>query len=101
MVSELAVPVVTSRALAAARWVSAPGLTSPESPSTVTTMPSSRTSVAVIAPTTHGTPISRATIAAWQVMPPRSVTSAAAFRMAGNQSGSVISATKISPAASR
>ena len=29
-------------------------------------------------PTTHGTPSSRATIAAWHVIPPRSVTNAAA-----------------------
>ena len=37
-------------------------------------------------------------IAAWQVRPPRSVTIAAAFFMIGSQSGSVIEATRTSPA---
>ena len=51
-------------------------------------------------PTTHGTRSSRLTIAAWQVMPPPSVTSAAARRMAGTQSGVVMRATRISPGCS-
>ena len=49
------------------------------------------------APTTHGTPSSRVTIAAWQVMPPPSVTTAAARRIVGTQSGVVIGATRTSP----
>ncbi len=36
-------------------------------------------------------------MAAWQVIPPPSVTSAAARRMVGTQSGLVIGATRISP----
>jgi len=52
-------------------------------------------------PTTHGTPSSRDTIAAWQVMPPPSVIRAAARRIAGTQSGLVIAATSTSPSCSR
>ena len=55
--------------------------------------PRSRRSV----PTTAGTPSSRATIAACDVRPPRSVTMPAAVFMTGSQSGSVISVTRISP----
>jgi hypothetical protein len=44
---------------------------------------------------------SRPTIAAWQVTPPPSVTSAAARRIVGTQSGLVMGATSTSPAASR
>ena len=40
-------------------------------------------------PTTAGMPSSRATIAAWQVLPPLSVTIAEAILMIGSQSGSV------------
>jgi len=48
-------------------------------------------------PTIAGSPSSRLTIAAWQVRPPRLVMIAEAFFMAGSQSGSVLSATRISP----
>ena len=48
-------------------------------------------------PTTQGTPSSRETIAAWQVMPPESVTIAAARRISGTQSGAVMCATSTSP----
>ena len=63
-------------------------------------MPSWSTDVARRVPTMHGTPSSRLTIAAWQVMPPLSVTSAPARRMTGTQSGLVIGATRISPGSS-
>ena len=48
-------------------------------------------------PTTHGTPSSRLTMAAWQVRPPRLVTMARAIFIVGSQSGSVMSATSTSP----
>jgi hypothetical protein len=78
-----------------------PAKTAPAEPSTVTRWPSCSVVVAMPVPTTHGTPSSRATIAAWQVMPPPSVTTAAARRMAGTQSGLVIRATSTSPSRSR
>ena len=56
-----------------------------------------RWSVASPVPTTAGMPSSRATIAAWQVRPPRLVTIAAAIFMTGSQSGVVVSATSTSP----
>ncbi len=49
-------------------------------------------------PTTAAMPSSRATMAAWQVRPPRLVTSAAARFITGSQSGVVVSATSTSPA---
>ena len=49
------------------------------------------------APVTQGLPMPRATIAAWQVRPPRLVTIAAAVFMTGSQSGVVVSATRTSP----
>ena len=70
---------------------------SPRRPSTVTTSPSRRVVVAVRVPTTQGTPSSRPTMAAWQVIPPPSVTTAAARRIVGTQSGCVIGATSTSP----
>ena len=57
--------------------------------------------VASPVPTTHGMPSSRETIAAWQVMPPESVTIAAARRMSGTQSGEVMCVTSTSPSRSR
>ena len=42
-------------------------------------------------------PSSRETIAAWQVIPPVSVTTAPARRSSGTQSGVVVGATRISP----
>ena len=45
-------------------------------------------------------PSSRETIAAWQVMPPESVTIAAARRISGTQSGAVMCATSTSPSPS-
>ena len=48
-------------------------------------------------PTTAGMPNSRATMAAWQVRPPRLVTMAAARFMIGSQSGVVLSVTSTSP----
>ena len=53
--------------------------------------------VAVFVPTTAGVPSSLLTIAAWQVIPPSSVTMAATFRIAGTMSGLVIRVTRISP----
>ena len=53
--------------------------------------------VALPVPTTQGSRRSRETIAAWQVTPPPSVINAAARRIAGTQSGLVISATRTSP----
>ena len=79
----------------------APSVTVPWAPSTVTSSPSRSTVVAVRAPTTAGTPSSRETMAAWQVMPPPSVTRAAARRMVGTQSGLVIGATRTSPGCRR
>lgn len=51
-------------------------------------------------PTTQGTPGSREMIAAWDVIPPPSVISAEARRIAGTQSGLVIGATSASPVCS-
>ena len=76
-----------------------PATTVPLAPSTVTGSPSRSTVVAVPEPTTAGMPSSRATIAAWQVMPPESVTIAAARRIIGTQSGAVMRATSTSPSA--
>ena len=45
-------------------------------------------------------PSSRETIAAWQVIPPESVTIAAARRIRGTQSGAVMWVTSTSPSAS-
>ncbi|OGD09338.1 hypothetical protein A2395_01175 [Candidatus Amesbacteria bacterium RIFOXYB1_FULL_47_9] len=70
---------------------------SPVEPLTVTIRPSLRVFVATVVPTTHGTPNSRETIAAWDVRPPRLVIIAAARFIAGTKSGVVISVTIISP----
>ena len=78
-----------------------PDQTRPVFPSTVTSSPSCRVRVPERVPTTAGTPSSRATIAAWQVTPPESVTSAAARRTAGIQSGLVNGATSTSPSTIR
>ncbi len=51
-------------------------------------------------PTTQGIPSSRETIAAWQVIPPESVTIAAALRISGTQSGAVMWVTRTSPSTS-
>ena len=53
--------------------------------------------MAVRDPTTAGVPSSRETIAAWQVIPPSSVTIALTLRMAGTMSGFVILVTRMSP----
>ena len=50
-----------------------------------------------LTPTTQGIPSSRDTMAAWQVLPPRSVMMAEARFIAGTKSGVVISATRTSP----
>ena len=76
-----------------------PSYTYPVSPSaqeTVTLEPSRISAVALPQPTTAGIPISRATIAAWQVRPPRLVTIAEARFIIGSQSGSVMSVTSTS-----
>jgi len=54
--------------------------------------------VAFRVPTTAGVPSSLLTIAAWQVIPPSSVTIAATFCIAGTMSGFVIFVTRMSPA---
>src|SRR2546422_8388097 len=61
--------------------------TSPFVPSTVNRRSSDRALVALPVPTTHGTPSSLLTIAAWLVIPPSSVTIPAAFIMAGEEAG--------------
>ena len=48
-------------------------------------------------PTTHGIPSSRDTIAACEVIPPLSVTTATARRISGTQSGDVIGAETPKP----
>ena len=63
-------------------------------------LPSAIILVAFRVPTTHGTPSSRDTMAAWQVIPPSSVTIAAARVIAGTMSGVVIVVTRTSPARS-
>ena len=75
----------------------APSKTTPRVASTVTISPSRSLRVASPVPTTHGMPSSRETIAAWQVMPPESVTIAAARRISGSQSGEVMCVTSTSP----
>ncbi len=93
--------MATTGVVAGAVTGAAPSVTVPWAPSTVTISPSRSTAVAVRAPTTAGTPSSRDTMAAWHVIPPPSVTTAAARRMTGTQSGLVIGATNTSPACSR
>ena len=78
-----------------------PSYTSPNSPvahDTVASLISLRLSVPLLVPTMQGTPSSRLTIAAWQVLPPLFVTIAPAIFMIGSQSGSVMSVTSTSPA---
>ncbi len=60
-------------------------------------MPSFRISVEFPVPTTQGVPSSLEMMAAWQVMPPSSVTIPAALLMAGTMSGMVILVTRMSP----
>ena len=74
---------------------------SPSAHDTVTISPSFSTVVASPVPTTAGMPSSRATMAAWQVRPPRLVTIAAARFITGSQSGSVMSVTRMSPGCTR
>src|SRR6476659_7460955 len=78
-----------------------PSLIVPSRALTVTIIPSVSVEVAVRVPTTQGIPSSRETIAACDVIPPASVTTAAARRINGTQSGEVIAATRISPGRSR
>jgi hypothetical protein len=63
----------------------------------VTSSPVRSAVVASSQPTTAGMPSSRATMAAWQVRPPRFVTTAAAVFITVPQSGIVVSATSTSP----
>ena len=83
-----------SRGPSEARHGRAPAITVPARASTVTIIPSCSSDVAGRAPTMHGMPSSRDTIAACEVMPPASVTIAAARRMIGTQSGEVMVVTK-------
>ncbi len=53
--------------------------------------------VALLTPTTAGIPYSRAMVVPCEIIPPVSVTSAAAVRNSGVQPGSVVEATRISP----
>ena len=71
--------------------------TVPSLASTTTSMPSFNVVVAFRVPTRQGMPSSRDTMAACDVMPPASVTIAAARRISGTQSGVVIDATSTSP----
>ncbi len=86
---------------AVATGTTSPASTRPPVASTVTTWSSCSVVVASRVPTTQGTPSSRATMAAWQVIPPPSVTRADARLMIGTQSGLVITATSTSPSLSR
>ena len=61
----------------------------------MTSSPSRSFVVASAVPTTQGMPSSRETIAAWQVIPPESVTIAAERRISGTQSGAVMWVTRI------
>ena len=70
---------------------------SPSDVSTVTAWPSFNTPVPLPVPMMHGIPSSLETIAAWQVLPPLSVTIAEAILIIGSQSGSVLSVTSTSP----
>src|SRR4051794_28307361 len=75
--------------------------TSPVAPSTCTRAPSGITRVATSAPTTAGSPYSRATTAAWQRMPPVSVTRPASDGKSGVQAGVVVVHTRTSPLETR
>ena len=89
-----ATPVAGAAASGAA--IRSPSSTTPLPASTVTSSPSRSVSVAEPVPTRQGMPSSRETIAAWQVIPPESVTIAAARRISGTQSGVVMCATRTS-----
>src|SRR4051812_45607878 len=75
-------------------------VTTPASPSTRTRSPVLIRAVALPVPTTAGMPYSRATIAAWDMIPPMSETVAAILPNTGVQLGEVTGATRISPSAS-
>src|SRR5439155_359286 len=72
--------------------------TVPAVPSTASRLPAaSRASAGRPTFVTQGTPSSRATIAAWQSIPPAAVTRAEASAISGTQSGSVCSASSTAP----
>ena len=75
-------------------------VTTPASASTRSRSPVLIRFVAVPVPTTAGRPYSRATIAAWHMMPPESSTAAAILPKTGVQLGDVDGATRISPCSS-
>ncbi|MPN13156.1 hypothetical protein SDC9_160476 [bioreactor metagenome] len=100
------VPVIGTNSDATVTVVATSGLlvemafplyTVPVVPSTVMTIPSVRREVALTVPTTQGVSSSLDMMAAWQVMPPSSVTMPAALFMAGTMSGMVMEVTRISP----
>jgi len=66
-------------------------------PSTMTRAPSGSVVVASGTASTAGRPCSRATMAAWESMPPVSVITAAATPNSGVQAGSVVRHTRMSP----
>ena len=70
-------------------------------PSTRSRWPVLIRAVAVPVPTTAGSPYSRETIAAWDMIPPMSVTVAAILEKIGAHAGEVIVQTRISPGAHR
>src|SRR5919201_6291171 len=75
-------------------------VTTPASPSTRMRSPVEMRAVALPVPTTAGMPYSRATIAAWDMIPPMSDTAAATLPNTGVQLGEVTGATRISPSLS-
>ena len=82
---------------------SAPSNTCPALPSTVTSLPARASPTPSPQPTTQGTPRERLTTAAWEVVPPVSVTTARAATMPCTSSGLVVgrTSTTSSPAAPR
>src|SRR5581483_688500 len=73
-------------------------VTVPRSPSTSTSDPSGIRRVASVTETTQGIPSSREAMTAWLTTAPTSTTTAAAARNSGVHEGSVIGATRTSPA---
>ena len=69
----------------------------PSVPSTLIIWPVRMAAVARPVPTTAGSRYSRATIAAWDITPPTSVTVALIFEKIGAHAGEVLPQTRISP----
>src|SRR5262249_1699297 len=76
-------------------------VTTPDEPSTLILCPVRICAVARPVPTTAGGPYSRQTIAACDITPPMSVTTAFTFEKIGAHAGEVIGQTRISPSRTR